>query len=103
MIPVFALFVTGDLLVIAVSIAMAGQLVPENHVGLFMRTWNLMSGFSALLAGYALYFTVVKKGKSLLTSNIDYLHMFFIVGISVLIVGIIMLYISRKVKALLQV
>ena len=101
MIPVFALFVAGELLVIPIGIAMAGQLAPENHEGLFMGTWNLMTGFSALLAGYVAYFTVVKKGEPLLTSNTDYLHIFFIVGISVLLVGILMLYISRRVKALL--
>jgi POT family proton-dependent oligopeptide transporter len=92
---VFALFVTGELLVMPIGIAMVGRLAPEGKEGLLMGVWTLMQGGAALVTGYIAHFTVVPKGLSLQDGNHQYLQVFLISGLIILTIGIIM-FISKK-------
>ena len=101
LIPPFALFVMGELLVLPTGIAMAGKLAPAGYEGFFMGIWNMMTGFSALLTGYIAYFTVVKPGASILETNTSYLQVFLSIGVVVFFVALIAFALNGRIKKLL--
>jgi POT family proton-dependent oligopeptide transporter len=103
LLPVFILFIAGELLVLPIGIAMAVRLAPPDKEGLFMGIWNLMQGFSALITGYIASFTVVKPSQTQLQINMQYTQVFFYSGIVILSVGIIALIVRDKINRLLKV
>lgn len=102
LLPVFILFVAGELLVIPIGIAMAVRLAPQGKEGLFMGFWNLMQGFSALITGYIAYFTVVEPSQNQVQINTQYIHVFLYTGIIIFIFGIGAFLIRHKIYKLLK-
>lgn len=98
LLPIFILFVLGELLVIPVGIAMATRLAPPDKEGLFMGIWNLMQGFSALITGYIAYFTVVKPTQTQLQINLQYDQVFFNTGLVILLIGVVAFFTRNKIK-----
>lgn len=101
LLPIFILFVAGELLVIPIGIAMAVRLAPPEKEGLFMGIWNLMQGISALITGYIAYFTVVNPSQTQLQINMQYSHVFFYTGIIILCFGIVALMVRHKINNLM--
>ncbi len=99
--PIFILFVAGELLVLPIGIAMAVRLAPLGKEGLFMGIWNVMQGFSALITGYIAFFTVVKPSQTPLQINMQYSRVFFYTGIIILVIGIIALTVRNKINKLI--
>lgn len=102
LLPVFILFVIGELLVIPIGIAMAVRLAPPGKEGLFMGFWNLMQGFSALITGYIAYFTVVDPSQNQSQINTQYIHVFLYTGIIIFIFGLGAFLIRNKINKLLK-
>ena len=101
LLPIFILFVTGELLILPTGIAMTGQLAPDGKEGLFMGVWNVMQGFSSLITGYVAYFTVVKPEQSIAEMNMQYSQVFLYAGLTILIVGIIGFLLRNKINKLI--
>jgi len=99
-IPVFILFVIGELLVLPIGISMTGRLAPKGKEGLFMGTWTLVQGASALVTSYVASFTIISVTSSIKSTNMQYFHVFITFGVVVLILGLIFFSI-RKYFALL--
>ncbi|WP_119329337.1 oligopeptide:H+ symporter [Cysteiniphilum halobium] len=105
LLPIFILFVIGELLVIPTGIAMSGKLAPIGKEGAFMGIWNVMQGFSALITGYIAYLTTLNTTHSTSQLNINhqYANVFLISGIIIFIAGVLTWllrkYINRKVEA----
>ena len=98
---VFLFFVSGELLVVPIGIAMAGKLSPEGKEGICMGIWNLMTGAAAVLLGYLADFTVVPATDTISQSNYAYMVVFAYIGVTVLLLGIIMFFCRGFVKRLL--
>lgn len=95
-IPVFVLFVMGELLVLPIGISMTGRLAPRGKEGLFMGTWTLVQGASALVTSYVASFTIISATTSFKSTNLQYFHVLLIFGIVVLILGIIFFSIRKQ-------
>ena len=98
---VFFFFVSGELMVIPIGIAMSGSLAPEGKEGLLMGVWNMIMGISAVFVGFIASFTVLPKGSSLLETNMQYLKVFFILGLSIFLLGIIVFLIKKFINKLI--
>lgn len=90
LLPLFALFVVGELLVIPTGISISGQLAPVGKQGTFMGIWSVMQGFSALMSGYIAQMTVVNaQTLNLSEINLQYTKVFGISGSLIVFVGVI--------------
>ncbi|MFT6836088.1 MAG: POT family proton-dependent oligopeptide transporter, partial [Francisellaceae bacterium] len=101
LLPIFILFVTGELLILPTGIAMAGRLAPNGKEGLFMGIWNVMQGFSSLITGYVAYFTVVKPEQSMIEVNMRYSQVFLYAGLVILVIGVIGFLLRNKINRLI--
>ncbi|MCF6776451.1 oligopeptide:H+ symporter [Thiotrichales bacterium 19X7-9] len=98
---VFLFFVSGELMILPIGIAMAGKLAPEGKEGLLMGVWNMVTGVSAVFVGFIASFTVSPKGSSLSVINTQYLKVFFTLGLCIFIVGLIAFILRGLIKRLL--
>ena len=99
---VFAFFVSGELLVFPIGIAMVGKLSPPGKEGLLMGMWNLINGAASLLTGYVAQFTIVPNNLPLSSSNQQYFKVFLSVGIIVFLIGIFAFSSKNKIKNLIR-
>ena len=101
LVPIFILFVVGELLILPTGIAMAGRLAPNGKEGLFMGIWNVMQGFSSLVTGYVAYFLVVNSAQSQTEMNMQYSHVFLYTGLAILVIGMIAFFLRGKINRLI--
>ncbi len=97
---VFLLFVSGELMILPIGIAMANRLAPREKEGLFMGIWNVMQGFSGLLTGYLAYFTVVNMQQTQMEINWQYFQVFFYTGIVIICIGAVVFLVRKKINDL---
>ncbi|MBK2126372.1 peptide MFS transporter [Fangia hongkongensis] len=98
---IFFFFVSGELMVFPIGIAMAGKLAAEGKEGLLMGVWNLIIGASAVFVGFIASFTITPKGATLTQSNTQFMQVFLSIGLIVLIVGVVMFAIRKLINRLI--
>lgn len=99
----YAFFTIGELLISPIGLSMIGRLAPHKQEGLLMGVWQLFTGFSAVVSGYAANMTT--KGIDEKNPQIPlslYQHSFIVIGLSTVGVGVIAWMLVPKIKKLLS-
>jgi POT family proton-dependent oligopeptide transporter len=99
----YMFFTIGELLISPIGLSMVGRLAPAKKEGLLMGVWQLFTGFSAVVSGYAANMTtkgISDDSKELIPMGL-YQHSFFVIGISTVAVGFIAWMLVPKIKQLL--
>ncbi len=92
----------AELLIGPVGYAMIGRIAPLKLQGILMGTWMMVSGVSASLSQYFSNAMVQTQATDPLTTNPDYLHVFYQLGLWALAGGIFLYLISGKIKNLID-
>lgn len=93
----------GEILISPIGYAMIGQLIPPKLQGLMMGTWLMISGVAATLSNYFSQMSFDKAQlKDPLLTNPSFSASFNILGWSAIGAGIILIFLSRFLKKLIQ-
>ena len=100
----YMFFTIGELLISPIGLSMVGRLAPAKKEGLLMGIWQLFTGFSAVVSGYAANMTtrnIPENSKAMIPLNI-YQHSFFVIGVSTIAIGVVACLLVPKIKKLLS-
>lgn len=91
----------GELLISPVGYAMIGRLAPQQHQGLLMGAWMLVTGLASLFAGDFSGVVAQPADGSPLSSNPAYALLFTQLGLGSLGVGAVMLALVPRLRRLI--
>ena len=85
----YALFTCGELFIGPLGISMSGELSPQGQEGLFMGSWQLVVGVSAVLSDYLSQRTIPSQSAGWLVGMHGFATFFMWIGIASVITAII--------------
>ena len=102
MILAYAFFASGELLVGPIGISMVGKLSPPGKEGLLMGVWQLASGLGGVFGGMLATLAVVPSNMALQPANQVYDKLFSEVGITVIVLGCLVMLFVPAIKKLIR-
>jgi len=93
----------GELFISPIGYSMIGQLIPQKLQSAMLGTWMMLTGFSAVIAGFFSKM-IFHKAHSLnpLVTNPSFKDTFFTLSLSSLIAGVIMFLLIRTLNKLIR-
>lgn len=99
----FVLQSSGELLISPIGYAMIGALAPSSLQGVLMGMWMLSCGVGATLSSYSSNWMVLGQSTiDPLLTNPGYSRVFFNLGLMAIAVGLLLYWISPRVKQWMQ-
>lgn len=96
----YFLHTTGELCLSPVGLSNVTKLSPKQIVGFMMGAWFLASSYANILAGIVAGMTVVPEGTPAVEEMAVYSAVFFKLGLSAVVLGIVLIVASPKLKQL---
>ena len=93
----------GELFISPIGYSMIGQLIPKKLQSMMLGTWMMLTGFSAVIAGY--FSKMIFQGAislNPLATNPAFNHTFFMMSVASLITGVIMFLLVRLLNKLIR-
>ncbi|MDF1795757.1 MAG: oligopeptide:H+ symporter [Coxiellaceae bacterium] len=101
MVATYAFFATSELFVGPIGISMVGKLSPPGKEGEMMGVWQLYQGLAAVVGASMAGLVVVPSHSTLHASNQLYDHLFLTIGISVIVLGLVLMCFVPLMKRLI--
>ncbi|WP_062356834.1 peptide MFS transporter [Bacillus kwashiorkori] len=87
----YLLHTLGELMLSPVGLSMVSRLAPIKFASLLMAVWTASSAVANYLAGYLATFT----------ATLGYLELYTVIGIAVIVLGIVLLLLSKKITKMM--
>lgn len=94
----------GELLVSALGLAMVAELVPMRMIGFVMGLWYLTSALAGFTGAWVASYTALSQwSKPGLASLMNYTHVFFLIGLSTILMAIFLWLIAPRLTRMMYV
>lgn len=97
----YAFFAAGELFIGPLGISMVGKLSPHGSEGYLMGVWQLFMGFASIVGGFLAQYATVPAHASFAESNPIFAHMFLMVSLTAILIGIVLFAAKPWLKGLM--